>query len=123
MITLNIRAQVMEIEKLAVGAALDYEISQLPSLEVPDLSSNGETPIQPALWTEEEERIITEPYEYLISHPGKDIRKQILHACNVWLKVDPYALEVISCTVSMLHNASLLFVMIMLTRPTPKGHH
>ena len=112
MISLTVLAPLMEIEKVAVDASRDHETLPLPPFEVPDLSF--------AQWTEKEERIITEPYEYLTSHPGKDIRKQILHACNLWLKVDPCTFEVISRCVSMLHNASLLFVIIMLTGSTQR---
>ena len=118
MISIAVPVQLMEIENLAVDASPKYEASPLPWFEVPDLASFHESSIQPARWTEKEERIITEPYEYLASHPGKDIRKQILHACNVWLKVDPCTLEIISCSVSMLHNASLLFVIVLPTRST-----
>ena len=55
-------------------------------------------------------QIITEPYDYLISHPGKDIRKQLLAACSFWLQIDDSALAVIGSSISMLHNASLLYV-------------
>ena len=73
----------MEIEKLAVDASRDHETSKTPHFDVPELSPIREKPIQSARWTEKEEKIIIEPYEYLTSHPGKDIRKQILHTCNV----------------------------------------
>lgn len=53
---------------------------------------------------------ITRPYDYLASQPGKDIRKQLLTACNFWLDIDETALITIERSVSMLHNASLLYV-------------
>ena len=58
--------------------------------------------------TNKDLKIINEPYNYLISHPGKDIRKQVIAACNVWLQVDRESLDIIGESVSMLHNASLL---------------
>lgn len=51
---------------------------------------------------------ITAPYDYLISRPGKGIRKQLLAACNFWLKIDDASLTTIGGSISMLHNASLL---------------
>jgi geranylgeranyl diphosphate synthase type 3 len=44
----------------------------------------------------------------LISHSGKDIRKQVLAAFNVWFDIDPTSLDIINRVVGMLHNASLL---------------
>jgi geranylgeranyl diphosphate synthase type 3 len=94
------------------------------SLEV---STNYPTPISPpsdttkdvgedliygngAAWTEEKERILLGPYDYLYGHPGKDIRSQCIAAFNLWLKVPPERLEVITRVVGMLHTASLLYV-------------
>ena len=57
-------------------------------------------------------KIIVEPYTYLSSKPGKDIRQKVLSACNVWLKVDAAPLETIVHVMSMLHNASLLWVFL-----------
>jgi geranylgeranyl diphosphate synthase type 3 len=59
-------------------------------------------------WTEEKERILLGPYEYLLGHPGKDIRSQCIAAFNQWLRVPPERLEVITRVVGMLHTASLL---------------
>ncbi|CAO2655167.1 Nn.00g102310.m01.CDS01 [Neocucurbitaria sp. VM-36] len=61
-----------------------------------------------AAWTEEKERILLGPYDYLYGHPGKDIRSQCIAAFNLWLKVPPERLEVITRVVGMLHTASLL---------------
>jgi len=93
------------------------------SLEV---STNYPTPISPpsdaakdvgedliygngAAWTLEKERILLGPYDYLEAHPGKDIRSQCIAAFNLWLKVPPERLEVITRVVGMLHTASLLY--------------
>ncbi|KAJ4990121.1 Geranylgeranyl pyrophosphate synthase 2 [Stagonosporopsis vannaccii] len=61
-----------------------------------------------AAWTEEKERILLGPYDYLWGHPGKDIRSQCIAAFNLWLKVPPERLETITRVVGMLHTASLL---------------
>jgi geranylgeranyl diphosphate synthase type 3 len=61
-------------------------------------------------WTEEKERILLGPYDYLEAHPGKDIRSQCIAAFNLWLKVPQERLEVITRVVGMLHTASLLYV-------------
>ncbi|KAF2281115.1 terpenoid synthase, partial [Westerdykella ornata] len=59
-------------------------------------------------WTEEKERILLGPYDYLVGHPGKDIRSQFIAAFNKWLRVPEDRLEVITRVVGMLHTASLL---------------
>lgn len=59
-------------------------------------------------WTEGKERILLGPYDYLYGHPGKDIRSQCIAAFNLWLKVPPERLEIITKVVGMLHTASLL---------------
>ncbi|KAL6715609.1 geranylgeranyl pyrophosphate synthetase [Lecanora helva] len=60
------------------------------------------------LGSQKQEQIIEAPYDYLSSKPGKDIRRKLLLACNVWLQVDEPALETIIEVTSMLHTASLL---------------
>jgi len=92
-----------------------------------EASTNYPTPISPpsdptkdvgedliygngAAWTVEKERILLGPYDYLEAHPGKDIRSQCIAAFNLWLKVPPKRLEVITRVVGMLHTASLLYV-------------
>ena len=59
-------------------------------------------------WSEKNERILMGPYEYMQQHPGKDIRRQLIHAFNAWLKVPPETLTIINRVVAMLHTASLL---------------
>ncbi|KAF2851571.1 terpenoid synthase, partial [Plenodomus tracheiphilus IPT5] len=61
-----------------------------------------------AAWTNEKERILLGPYDYLYGHPGKDIRSQCIAAFNLWLKVPPERLDIITRVVGMLHTASLL---------------
>ncbi|PUU78454.1 isoprenoid synthase domain-containing protein [Tuber borchii] len=59
-------------------------------------------------WSEEKENILLGPYDYLISHPGKDIRQQSITAFNRWLQVPEASLQIITKAIAMLHNASLL---------------
>ncbi|KAJ9637670.1 geranylgeranyl pyrophosphate synthetase [Coniosporium apollinis] len=61
-----------------------------------------------ATWSEEKEKILLGPYDYLYGHPGKDIRAQLIAAFNAWLKVPEESLGVITRVVGMLHTASLL---------------
>ena len=61
-----------------------------------------------ASWSEEKEHILMGPYDYMVNHPGKDIRSQLIAAFNAWLKVPPESLDVITKVVGMLHTASLL---------------
>lgn len=60
-------------------------------------------------WTQDKERILLGPYDYLLGHPGKDIRSQLIAAFNKWLKVPADRLEVITRVVGMLHTSSLLY--------------
>ncbi|TFY57716.1 hypothetical protein EVG20_g8429 [Dentipellis fragilis] len=60
------------------------------------------------LWSEEDETAVTEPYTYVASMPGKDIRGRFIEAVNYWLHIQPEPLAVICKIVAMLHNASLL---------------
>ncbi|KAL8978947.1 MAG: hypothetical protein Q9177_006265 [Variospora cf. flavescens] len=50
------------------------------------------------------------PFDYLMARPGKNFRRQVLAAFNVWLQVDEVAFNIIDRVVEMLHNASLLSV-------------
>ncbi|MCJ1258919.1 hypothetical protein MMC24_006753 [Lignoscripta atroalba] len=77
-------------------------------------------------WPKSKDMIITAPYDYLLSNPGKDIRKQVLSAFNVWLQADDESCEIINRAISMLHNASLLIDDIQdnskLRRGSPVAH-
>ena len=55
-------------------------------------------------------QILLEPYEYLISNPGKDVRSKMIDAFNVWLQVPEDDLLIITKVIGMLHSASLLYV-------------
>ena len=54
------------------------------------------------------EQILTDPYRYLHSKPGKDIRAHMIASFNVWLQVPDLALQIITRVVEMLHTSSLL---------------
>jgi geranylgeranyl diphosphate synthase type 3 len=98
--------------------------SQPETMNLEEVSTNYPTPLSPpndtknlgedliygngAAWTEEKERILLGPYDYLWGHPGKDIRSQCIAAFNLWLQVPPERLEIITRVVGMLHTASLL---------------
>ncbi|SJX64917.1 related to farnesyltranstransferase (al-3) [Sporisorium reilianum f. sp. reilianum] len=62
---------------------------------------------QPA-WPADKENAILEPYTYLDSHPGKEVRTKLIEAFNVWLQVPARKLDAICNVVRMLHTASLL---------------
>ena len=59
-------------------------------------------------WTTEKEKILRGPFDYLESHPGKDVRTQLIAAFNNWLQVPSASLEIITRVVTMLHTSSLL---------------
>lgn len=59
-------------------------------------------------WSSDKERILLGPYAYLLGHPGKDIRAQLIAAFNEWLKVPEQSLTVITKVIGMLHTSSLL---------------
>ncbi|KAH6642184.1 isoprenoid synthase domain-containing protein [Boeremia exigua] len=98
--------------------------SRSEPMNLEEVSTNYPTPLSPpadaknlgedliygngAAWTEEKERLLLGPYDYLWGHPGKDIRSQCIAAFNLWLQVPPERLETITRVVGMLHTASLL---------------
>lgn len=71
-------------------------------------SSVDGTKYKDGQWSENNERILMGPYDYMLQHPGKDIRRQLIHAFNAWLEVPAESLEIINNVVAMLHSASLL---------------
>jgi geranylgeranyl diphosphate synthase type 3 len=106
---------------------MDAHTNNTPAGAKLEASTNYPTPLSPpsertkgvdeeliygngVAWTEQKERILLGPYDYLYGHPGKDIRSQCIAAFNLWLKVPPERLEIITKVVGMLHTASLLYV-------------
>jgi geranylgeranyl diphosphate synthase type 3 len=78
-------------------------------------------------WSAEKENIVKGPYDYLESHPGKDVRSQLINAFNLWLQVPEPALAIINKVIGMLHTASLLIDDVEdnsnLRRGVPVAHH
>jgi len=54
------------------------------------------------------ERVLTEPYSYITQDPGKGVRRKLIRAFDLWLKVPEDKRTVIEDVTKMLHNASLL---------------
>lgn len=59
-------------------------------------------------WNADKERIVRGPFDYVISHPGKDFRSQLIGSFNAWLDVPAPSLAIITRVVGMLHESSLL---------------
>jgi geranylgeranyl diphosphate synthase, type III len=62
----------------------------------------------PQEWPQSSETIILEPFSYVCSKPGKEIRSLLIEAFNLWLDVPRAQLSVIARVVRMLHSASLM---------------
>ncbi|KAL0572018.1 hypothetical protein V5O48_009939 [Marasmius crinis-equi] len=73
-------------------------------------------------WTEKNESSIMEPYTYITSHPGKDLRSQFIDAFNLWLNVPREKTRGIANIVNMLHSASLLVDDIQDNSQLRRGH-
>ncbi|KAI8971512.1 geranylgeranyl pyrophosphate synthase [Mycotypha africana] len=76
---------------------------------------------------ESQEKILLEPFHYLCSNPGKDVRAKMIAAFNTWLNVPKEDLIVITRVIEMLHSASLLIDDVeddsVLRRGVPAAHH
>lgn len=59
-------------------------------------------------WTEQKEKVLMGPFDYMFAHPGKDFRTLMVNSFNAWLEVPQESLDVITKVVGMLHTASLL---------------
>ncbi|KAK3360263.1 isoprenoid synthase domain-containing protein [Lasiosphaeria hispida] len=59
-------------------------------------------------WSDDKDKVLTGPYDYLNERPGKDFRSQLIKAFDAWLEVPEDSLEIITKVVGMLHTASLL---------------
>ena len=92
---------------------------------MPENGTNGRR--QPVEWTQEKEKIILGPYDYLFAHPGKDIRSALIKAFDSFLRVPPLSLKVITKVVGMLHTSSLLIDDVqddsILRRGIPVAHN
>ncbi|CAF1160099.1 unnamed protein product [Rotaria sordida] len=74
-----------------------------------------------------ENKILLEPYEYIRTIPGKQIRPKLIKAFNFWLNIPEEKLLIIGNLIEMLHNASLLIDDIQdnskLRRGVPVAHN
>ena len=59
-------------------------------------------------WSQAQEEVLLEPYCYLQSKPGKDMRTLMIDAFNEWFRIPADKIAIITQVVEMLHNASLL---------------
>ncbi|OAA33361.1 geranylgeranyl diphosphate synthase [Moelleriella libera RCEF 2490] len=59
-------------------------------------------------WTEDKEKVVRAPFDYVSGHAGKDFRSQLINAFNSLLQVPADRLDIITRTVGMLHESSLL---------------
>ncbi|KAK4054936.1 hypothetical protein OIV83_000860 [Microbotryomycetes sp. JL201] len=59
-------------------------------------------------WSQESEQVLVEPYTYLASVPGKEVRSALMAAFNEWMHVPDSDLGLVKNVVGMLHTASLL---------------
>ncbi|XP_013777530.1 geranylgeranyl pyrophosphate synthase-like [Limulus polyphemus] len=75
----------------------------------------------------DEDKILLQPFNYILQVPGKQIRSKLTKAFNHWLNVPLEKCQVIGEVVQMLHNASLLIDDIednsCLRRGIPVAHH
>ena len=85
------------------GGDGDGSNSTMQSIPADAFKGDGST------WTGEKEKIVLGPYDYLFGRPGKDIRRSMISAFNIWLKVPEERLAIINKVVGMLHTASLLY--------------
>ncbi|KAJ5481921.1 hypothetical protein N7475_000733 [Penicillium sp. IBT 31633x] len=89
-------------------------------------SSVDGTKYKDGTWSSKNDKILMGPYDYVHEHPGKDIRRQLIHAFNAWLQVPPASLEIITNVVTMLHTSSLLIDDVednsLLRRGIPVAH-
>ncbi|PWN41018.1 terpenoid synthase [Ceraceosorus guamensis] len=59
-------------------------------------------------WSAVQERVLLEPFSYLASNPGKEIRGKLIDAFNCWLRLPEEKLGIVKDVVGRLHTASLL---------------
>lgn len=74
-----------------------------------------------------EDKILLQPFHYLLQVPGKQIRSKLTKAFNLWLDIPTDKCTVVGDIIEMLHNASLLIDDIednsLLRRGIPVAHH
>jgi geranylgeranyl diphosphate synthase type 3 len=60
-------------------------------------------------------QVLVEPYAYLASIPGKEVRSALIAAFNQWMNCAKEDLEIVKKVVGMLHTASLLYATLFLS--------
>ncbi|KAL8931648.1 MAG: hypothetical protein Q9216_007128 [Gyalolechia sp. 2 TL-2023] len=92
----------------------------------PPSTSSDQGPPQSTESASQKEQILLGPFDYMMNHPGKDIRRHLIAAFNAWLQVPPASLEIITKVIGMLHTASLLIDDVednsLLRRGIPVAH-
>ncbi|KAI4117043.1 MAG: hypothetical protein LQ345_002643 [Seirophora villosa] len=92
----------------------------------PPSSSSDNDPAMSNDWPSQKEQILLGPFDYMMSNPGKDVRKHLISGFNAWLQVPPASLEIITKVIGMLHTASLLIDDVednsLLRRGIPVAH-
>ncbi|KAG6049578.1 hypothetical protein E4U17_005835 [Claviceps sp. LM77 group G4] len=82
---------------------------------------------RPSSWTDDKEKVIRAPFDYVAGHPGKDFRSQLISSFNAFLQVPSDRLHIITGAVGMLHESSLLVDDVQdsseLRRGFPVAHH
>lgn len=82
---------------------------QAPTTFDPDRFATQDTNVtSPRVWSDEKEKVVSGPYDYLMAQPGKDFRSQVINAFNQWLRVPAEKLAIINAVIGTLHTASLL---------------
>lgn len=56
------------------------------------------------------DQLLLEPFEYLMSNPGKDFRSTMIAAFDLWIKVPVIEKDIIKQVIAMLHTSSLLYL-------------
>ena len=82
--------------------------TNITTCHIRNRSSVDGTKYKDGKWNQQNEKVLRGPYDYMSQHPGKDIRRQLINAFNVWLKVPKESLDIINDVIGMLHTASLL---------------
>ncbi|KAI4174966.1 MAG: hypothetical protein LQ343_001993 [Gyalolechia ehrenbergii] len=92
----------------------------------PPSTSSGQGSPQSTESASQKEQILLGPFDYMMNHPGKDIRRHLIAGFNAWLQVPPASLEIITKVIGMLHTASLLIDDVednsLLRRGIPVAH-
>ncbi|XP_043663793.1 geranylgeranyl pyrophosphate synthase [Vespula pensylvanica] len=74
----------------------------------------------------EQDKILLQPFNYIVQIPGKQVRTKLTNAFNYWLKIPDNKLQAVGSIIQMLHNSSLLLDDIqdnsILRRGIPVAH-